>query len=37
MSPLDAEKVNPTDDIISQERKNQQQAYQENYLRTTLS
>lgn len=37
MSPLDADKVNPTDDIISQERKTQQQAYQENYLRTTLS
>lgn len=37
MSPLDADKVNPTDDIVSQERKVQQQAYQENYLRTTLS
>lgn len=37
MSPLNAETVNPTDDILSQQRKTRQQHYQESYLRTTLS
>lgn len=37
MSPLEADEVNPTDDIVAQERKTRQERYEENYLRTTLS
>lgn len=37
ISPLNADTVNPTDDILSQRRKSRQQQYQESYLRTTLS
>jgi protein TonB len=34
---LDAEAVSPTDDILTQQQVSRQQAYQESYLRTTLS
>lgn len=37
MSPLEDEAINETDDIVSQERQTRQQAFQESYLRTTLS
>lgn len=37
MSPLSSDKVNPTDDIVNQQRKTRQEQYEENYLRTTLS
>ena len=37
LSPLDAEAVSPTDDILTQQQVSRQQAYQESYLRTTLS
>lgn len=37
ISPLQADAVNPTDDIMSQQQKTRQQAYQESFLRTTLS
>lgn len=36
-SPIEAEEVKPTDDIVAQERKTRQERYEENYLRTTLS
>ena len=37
ISPLEDEAINETDDIVSQERQTRQQAFQESYLRTTLS
>ena len=37
MSPLEDQAINDTDDIVSQERQTRQQAFQESYLRTTLS
>ena len=37
MSPLEDQAINETDDIVSQERQTRQQAFQESYLRTTLS
>lgn len=37
LSPLEAETVNPTDDILTQQAQKREQRYQESYLRTTLS
>lgn len=37
ISPVNTQAVNETDDIVSQERQTRQQAFQESYLRTTLS
>lgn len=37
ISPLDADNVNPTDDIVTQQQQKRQQQYQESFLRTTLS
>lgn len=37
LSPLEADTVNPTDDIMTQQQKKREQHYQESYLRTTLS
>lgn len=37
ISPLQADTVNPTDDIITQAQTRRQQQYQQSYLRTTLS
>lgn len=37
ISPVNAQAVHETDDIVSQERQTRQQAFQESYLRTTLS
>lgn len=37
ISPLNADDVNPTDDILTQQQKTRQQKYQESFLRTTLS
>ncbi|MFW2177191.1 MULTISPECIES: energy transducer TonB [unclassified Moraxella] len=37
ISPVESDSVNQTDDIVTQQQKTRQQAYQESYLRTTIS
>lgn len=37
ISPVDSDTVNPTDDIVTLQQQKRQQAFQESYLRTTLS